>query len=515
MINLGVCQPASGHIDAVSTLMSDSSESLYKLILETANEGVWMIDENNRTSYVNKRMAQMIGYESEDLIGKTPFEFMCAEEEENILTNLERRRKGIEEVSEVRLVHKNGETVWTLMNSSPIITDGEYKGSLAMVTDVTEKKLNDEILQESYLKYMSLFEESPVPIWYEDFSAIKKHIDQLKERGVRDFVKYFSDNQDELQKCASMLIVNDVNQAVVDLNEAESKQYVIDNFTQLITKDSVGYALRELLAIANNETSCEFEAQLRTFKGNIRYVQLKWSVVKGHEDTYKHVYLTTTDWTEKIVENNLELQRSNREKNTLLKEIHHRVKNNLQIISSLLNLQAGLIEDESSREVFYVTLNRVHTMALVHELLYSSDNFSSINYGNYLEALISRLVDMMRDSGLDISYRINVNGIQFNINTALPLGLLINEIVTNSFKHAFAGKTEGEVYVEIESISDSRYLLKAGDNGKGVTEEDLQNKDDSLGMQLIDSLTDQLNGELKIDRSLPGTHYRVEFSELS
>jgi PAS domain S-box-containing protein len=391
--------------------MSDSSESLYKLILDTANEGVWMIDENNRTSYVNKRMAGMIGYESEDLIWKTPFEFMCAEEEENILVNLERRKKGIEEVSEVRLVHKNGETVWTSMNSSPILTNGKYKGSLAMVTDITERKLKDEDLKESYLKYMSLFEESPVPIWYEDFSEIKKYIDKLKDKGVRNFVQYFSENPDELERCAALLIVNDVNQAVVDLNEAESKQFVIDNFTELITKDSAGYALRELLAIANNETSCEFEAQLRTFKGNIRYVQLKWHVVKGHEDTYKHVYLTTTDWTEKIVENNLELQRSNREKNTLLKEIHHRVKNNLQIISSLLNLQAGLIEEESSREVFYVTLNRVHTMALVHELLYSSDNFSSINYGDYLEALMSRLVYTMRDSGLDISYRIEVNGI--------------------------------------------------------------------------------------------------------
>jgi PAS domain S-box-containing protein len=477
--------------------MSDSSESLYKLILETANEGVWMIDENNRTSYVNKRMAKMIGYTSEDLIGKTPFEFISSEEEQYILTNLERRRKGIEEVSEVRLVHKNGDSVWTLMNSSPIITDGVYKGSLAMVTDVTERKLKDEVLKESYLKYMSLFEESPVPIWYEDFSQIKKYIDELKGKGVRNFVQFFSENPDELERCA------------------ESKQYVLDNFKSLITKDSAGYALRELLAISNNETSCEFEAQLRTFKGNIRYVQLKWHVVKGHEDTYKHVYLTTTDWTEKIVENNLELQRSNREKNTLLKEIHHRVKNNLQIISSLLNLQAGLIGDHGAREVFYVTLNRVHTMALVHELLYSSDNFSSINYRSYLEALISRLVYSMRETDLDISYRIEVNGIPFNINTALPLGLLINEIVTNSLKHAFTNSRQGEVYVEIETLKQDRYLLKAGDNGKGVTEKDLQNKDDSLGMQLIDSLTDQLNGELTFDNSHPGTHYRIEFSELS
>ncbi len=495
--------------------MSDSSESLYKLILETANEGVWMIDENNRTTFVNGRMVKMIGYDIDELLGKTPFEFMGEEEEKNILSNLERRKKGIEEVSEVRLLHKNGNTVWTQMNSSPIIIEGQYKGSLAMVTDVTEKKLKDDILQESYLKYLSLFEESPVPIWYEDFSQIKNYIDQLKDNGVRDFAQFFSDNPDEVEKCASLLIVNDVNQAVVDLNEAESKQYVIDNFEKLVTEDSAGYALRELLAIANNETSCEFEAKLRTFKGNVRYVQLKWTVVKGHEETYKHVYLTTADWTEKIVENNLELQRSNREKNTLLKEIHHRVKNNLQIISSLLNLQAGLIEDEASREVFYVTLSRVHTMALVHELLYSSDNFSSINYENYLEALIGRLVDTLHNSEMNISYRINVNGIEFNINTALPLGLLINEIVTNSFKHAFTDRANGEVYVEIESLGNDRYLLKSGDNGKGVKEEDLQNKDDSLGLQLMDSLTDQLNGEIIIDRSEPGTHYRIEFSELT
>lgn len=494
--------------------MPASSDNLYKLILETASEGVWMFDENYNTTFVNDRMTDMISYSREEMVGKSIFQFIDEKIAKSTKKKLEKSKQGFGDLYELSLISKSGGIVWTLMNSSPIILDGEYKGVLAMVTDISERKRKDEVLKENYLKYMSLFEESPVPIWYEDFSRIKQYIEYLRQKGVNDFERYFEENPDEITKCASLMIVNDVNKAVVAMNEANSKEHVLEHFRDLVTKDSTGYAIKELIAIANNEHSCEFEAQLKTFKGNKRHVHLKWSVVKGHEDTYKHVYLTTTDWTEKIIDHNLELQKSNREKVTLLKEIHHRVKNNLQIISSLLNLQAGYIDDEETKEIFYVTLNRVHSMALVHELLYSSNNFSSIDYAKYLEALLERMVDLTSDPQNPYTFKIDVEKIELNINTALPLGLLINEIVTNSIKHGLKGIKGGKIYVEIKSLGNGRYLLNIGDNGHGMKEEVVRENQNSLGMQLIDSLTDQLSGELTMDNSKKGTHYSIEFSEL-
>lgn len=494
--------------------MPDSSGELYKLILETANEGIWMIDENNLTNFVNDKMAHMIGYSREDMMGKTLFEFMDDEGVRISEQNIEKRKSGIEEVHAFKLMSKNGIPVWTLMNTSPIIVDGEYKGALAMVTDITEQKKQDERFRENYQSYFSLFEESPVPIWDEDFSKIKLYIDELKERGITDFHKYFEGHPDEIVKCASLMIVNNVNQAVVDINEADSKEHVLNHFRELITKDSAGYAVNELVAIANGERSCEFDAELRTFKGNKRYVHLKWTVVKGYEDSYKHVYLTTTDWTEKIIQNNLELQKSNREKETLLKEIHHRVKNNLQIISSLLNLQAGSIEDEHTKELLYVSLNRVHSMALVHELLYSSKNFSSIDYSKYLDALIRPLVNLMSEPGSSNELKLNANGIELNINTALPLGLLINEIVTNSLKHGLKGRPEGLIYVDLEKKDKDNYLLEIGDNGLGISPDVFSENRNSLGVQLIKSLVDQLSGTLELDYSKEGTHYQITFKEI-
>ena len=261
------------------------------------------------------------------------------------------------------------------------------------------------------------------------------------------------------------MIVNDINQAVVDLNEATSKEHMLNHFTELINKNSPRYVIDQFEAIANNELSCEFDAELVTFNGIKRYVHLKWTVVKGFENTYAKVYLTTTDVTKRIIAENLLLQHSNREKELLLKEIHHRVKNNLQIVTSLLNLQSNSIEDEQTKSLFEISLHRISSMALVHELLYQSKDFSKINYGSYLKKLILPLIDSMNPAGSNISLNIEADEISLNINTSIPLGLLINEIITNSLKHGFVVNQTGEVYLRLHNDGESNFSLCIGDNG--------------------------------------------------
>lgn len=372
----------------------------------------------------------------------------------------------------------------------------------------------DEKLDVSQRHYKSLFDDCPAPIWDEDFSKIKEYIENLKSQGVQDIRSHFETYPKALEECASLLIVNDVNQAVLDLNEATSKEHMLNNFTDLINEKSPRYVIDQFVAIANNERSCEFDAELITFSGVKRHVHLKWTVVQGFENNYGKVYLTTTDVTKRIIAENLLLQHSNKEKELLLKEIHHRVKNNLQIVTSLLNLQANSIEDEKTKSLFEISLHRINSMALVHELLYQSKDFSQINYGRYLERLIHPLIDSMNPTGSSILLKIEADDISLNINTSIPLGLLINEIITNSLKHGFEANQTGEIYLRLHDDGESNFRLCIGDNGNGYDNNFNIENADSLGLQLIHSLTEQLSGTISRDCSMAGTHYCVKFEEL-
>ena len=492
--------------------MSNNSD-LYKLIVDSTNEGVWVIDENNLTTFTNIKMNQILGYEEGEMTGKGLFDFMDKEGVEIAKSNLAKREIGISEIHEFKLITKLGVTVWTQMNASPMFEDKKYIGALAMVTDITLKKEKEKKHIEEHRKYISLFEDSPVPIWDEDFSIVKERIDELKEKGVKDFRKYFDENIHDLLYCLEGLIVNDVNQAVVELNEADSKKQILSEYKTLGTRKSLGYAKEQIIAVAIGKTSFQQEVELKTFKGNIRHALMKWTVVKGYEENYKRVYLTTIDLTDKIIEENKFLHRTNKEKGVLLKEIHHRVKNNLQIIMSLLNLQSRNILDDNTKRLFEVSVARVQSMSIVHELLYQSKDFEKIDYGNYLKVLIAPLIESMKPEDKDVKIDLVVNDITLNVGTSIPLGLVINEIVTNSLKHGI-NESEGEIYIEMLKLENGRFQLNIGDNGIGLPKDLEVENTETLGLQLVSSLAEQLQGQLVIDTSKKGTHYVLVFEEL-
>lgn len=486
------------------------SHELYKIIIETSNEGIWVIDAANKTTFTNSRMADLVGYEPFEMLGKTPFDFMRPETVHTFKHQLRSLQPDLSSVIEFALMAKSGKTVWAYMNTNPIFIDGTYKGAVAMVTDITEKKIAEKIQQENLRDYLSLFEDSPVPIWDEDFSGIKLRIDALKQAGVSDFRRYVEEHPEEIEHFANLLVVNKINHAVVQLNEAQTKSEVLHNYRLLISEHSTDYILIQIEAIANGQTSCEFDAELITLKGNIRFVHFRWSVVKGYEETYRRVHLTTTDVTDRIKEENLILQQSNREKETLLKEIHHRVKNNLQIISSLLRLQSNTINDDSIHKILNVSLSRINSMATVHELLYQSDEYSKIDYRDYLERLVSSLVQSIGDRQ-NIQVDIEVDAIHLTIETAIPLGLLINEILTNSLKHAFIEQREGCIYINLQAVNNGNYRLLIGDNGNGFRHSGGLHQQETLGLSLIDSLSEQLSANMQRTSGISGTHYKLVF----
>jgi two-component sensor histidine kinase len=202
------------------------------------------------------------------------------------------------------------------------------------------------------------------------------------------------------------------------------------------------------------------------------------------------------------------------EKEVLLKEIHHRVKNNLQVISSLLHLQSLNIEDDTTLGVLQESRNRVGSMALVHETLYQATDLARVDFADYARSLSGYL---FQSYGVDadlIRQEIKVEDVALSIDAAIPCGLILNELISNVLKHAFPSRQTGRVCVEFRSDLDGWYTLSVGDDGIGLPE-DLDFRDtDSLGFQLVNTLVDQLGGTIELDNSR-GTVFTIRFADPS
>jgi PAS domain S-box-containing protein len=213
--------------------------------------------------------------------------------------------------------------------------------------------------------------------------------------------------------------------------------------------------------------------------------------------------ITETKRAQQIVEASL------REKEILLKEIHHRVKNNLQITSSLLRLQSARIDQEQARQFLRESQDRLRSMALVHEMLYRSQDLAHVDFAEYARSLVSQLVRSYGASARRISHSVEVADIQLNIDKAVPSGLIINELVANALKHAFPEGRTGHIRVQMEAAQD-RYLLRIGDDGVGISAAVDLAQTETLGLQLVRTLTDQLEGTLRVRRQ-GGTEFTIDF----
>ena len=206
-----------------------------------------------------------------------------------------------------------------------------------------------------------------------------------------------------------------------------------------------------------------------------------------------------------------QIKNSLKEKEIMLREIHHRVKNNLQIISSLLHLQEISTDIEPVVNELKETQGRVKTMAMVHEKLYQSPNLSDINFKEFLEKLV---YDILFTYGIPkgtIEINLNIENINLNTETAIPLGLIVNELITNSVKYAFP-ESKGKITIKLKFLNEEMELIMA-DDGKGLPIDVNPKNTKTLGLQLVNNLTNQIDGHIEIDRS-HGTKFTIIFKEL-
>jgi two-component sensor histidine kinase len=207
-----------------------------------------------------------------------------------------------------------------------------------------------------------------------------------------------------------------------------------------------------------------------------------------------------------------QLKTSLAEKETLLSEIHHRVKNNLQVVSSLLYLQSRQIDDNEALKIFEESQHRVRSMALLHERLYQSGDLASVDLTEYLQRLASYLFRSYRGTSQPISLNVDAEPVALGVDAAVPCGLIVSELVSNSLKHGFPDGQEGEITIELVMDPEGRYHLVVGDNGLGLPDDlDFRNTE-SLGLRLVSKLVEQLGGTIELDRC-KGTRFTISFQD--
>jgi two-component sensor histidine kinase/ActR/RegA family two-component response regulator len=204
------------------------------------------------------------------------------------------------------------------------------------------------------------------------------------------------------------------------------------------------------------------------------------------------------------------LKKSLDEKEILLREVHHRVKNNMQIISSILRMQSRNIDDPKLKDVLQESQNRIHSMALIHENLYSNKSLANIKFASYIKSLTGNIARTYASQQSIIKFDYKIDDAYLPMDIAIPCGLIINELISNSFKYAFTNKPTGTISIHFKHIIDDQFQLIVSDNGVGIPNDVDITKTKSLGMKILRKLVQQIDGELKYDFS-NGTKFTIIF----
>ena len=264
--------------------------------------------------------------------------------------------------------------------------------------------------------------------------------------------------------------------------------------------------------LTTTESLRDVEVALRTKDAKSIPVSLSKSTVRSQDGTNRGAVYVGRDLTERKRAEE-QIKASLREKDVLLQEIHHRVKNNLQIISSLLSLQSDHTHDPQVLGVCQDSQVRIHTMALVHEKLYQSESLAQIDFAEYIDSLATYVFRMYRANAQDLRLKVTAQSVRIGIDVAVPCGLILNELVSNALKHAFPDGRKGKVHIELGVDDDHQATLVVGDNGIGLSEDLDLGSVESLGLQLVALLVRQLDGTVELERR-DGTAFRMTFDLL-
>jgi len=457
------------------------SEQKYRQLIENSLQAIVII-QDLKVVYANKPFSKIIGYTIDELLSFKPEDTMNLvhpDDKELVWGNLKKRMDGLDIPPHYPFkgMSKDGSTRILDLYASKTEFDGK-PAVQGFILDITEHVEAQKIINKRTKFIETILNNLPLGIAVNEINSGKSTFINKEFQEISGWTKKEIPNLRKLFKKA--------------LNNPEKGKNISDKI-----KSDIKEKKPENLFWDNIE--------LESKTGDKKYLSAK-TIPLYDQDL---IILTVQDITERIIADK-QNQNSLKEKEILLREIHHRVKNNLQTISSLLDLQAESIKDPAALETFRSSQSRIRSMALIHERLYKSENLSRIKAQEYINNLTDYLEATYDSQAGNIKLKTNVQNILLNLDTAIPCGLIINELVSNSMKYAFPEDQAGTIEVSLLVSSADSINLSIKDDGIGIPDDMTIEDSPSLGLQLVHLLTKQIYGTLKTEIE-NGTRIEITF----
>lgn len=452
------------------------SERRYRQVVENATEIIYTTDSKGNFTYANEAAIRSCGYSVDELTSINFTDLVLPDRREELLRfyQIQFKERKPSTYVEFPFFSKSGEIRWYGQNASLVLEAGKVKGFHLIARDITARKEAEEALKSSEERFRRMAESIQ-----QGLTIIENRKIVYLNRRISEIMGY---PLDEL-----------MHMSVFDIAAPEEVP-------------RLKAAMQSAAETKSSPQDLEFWIVRKD--GRRRFIRNSYSSGSVPSHALRR-YILTADITEERRAKE-RMRESLREKEILLQEIHHRVKNNMQIISSLMRLQSRRIEDEKILEIYRVSQNRIQSMALIHEMLYQSQDFSRIDFSAYIQRLGSKLLSIYFSQKTDVRLSIEVTNVFLDINQAVPCGLIINELVSNALKHAFTGREQGMIRVRMDQRGDGRCRLSIADNGVGFTPETDYGQPPTLGLQIVNDLAKQLQGTITFDTA-DGTEIHIDF----
>lgn len=463
------------------------SESRYALAIAGSNDGIWEWHPATGTDYLSPRWKQLLGYAEDELLDHEDSFFSRLHPDDQDRVREEHRRHFIDRTpyrTELRLRHKDGGYRWFLASGqAEWDEEGNPIRMAGSIADITEARQARARLEEALRFNEKIISTSAVILYIYDPHSRRAWL------------------------------LNRSLAASLGWDQADLEDKGWDFLTSRLHPGDAASRIKqeEFLRKGPDGTVAQAEWRLRADDGQWRWFLSRQTVLDRQEDGSPRTLLgMMLDVTERKRADEAVLA-SLEEKETLLREIHHRVKNNLAVIVGLLGMQARRAEDPASREVLRESRNRIHSMASVHEMLYQSRRFSAIDLAPYVQQLGGMLLSSYDITPGRIAFVADVAPVSLDLNTAIPFGLILNELISNALKHAFPDGRTGRIALSVAQEPSGMIALSASDDGVGVPEGLELRQSRSLGLRLVRSLTEQIGGTLTLESGEAGATFLIRF----